>query len=163
MSLLGSVAFLGCSAGSVAPVGISPPRAPERPLASPSPSAPGVPLLPHDYRSRMIRVGGRFLSRGHGERFDAIVWTNQAAQPAVRGLGPAQDGGLLVEEAFVKDVRGDEAEGLLVMQRRDGWHFAAIDEDAAVASDERVASCAACHADAPDSVFPVALATDGGR
>lgn len=111
----------------------------------------------------MTRVSGRFLSRGHGERFDAIVWANEAAQSAVRSLGPAPNGATWVEEAFVKNVRGDDAEGFLVMQRRDGWHFAAIDADGTVASDERVASCTACHSEAPDSVFPLAPVNDAGR
>jgi hypothetical protein len=157
-----SIAVLGCDAGSTAPVGISPPRAPEGPVASSSPATPRAPIVSSDFRSRMTRVGGRFLSRGHGERFDAIVWSNEAAQPAVRGRGPAPDGAVLVEEAVVRDVRGDEREGLLVMQQRDGWHFAAVDADGTAVTDERVSACAACHADAPHSVFPLVATNDAG-
>ncbi|HXX69806.1 MAG TPA: hypothetical protein VEK07_21680 [Polyangiaceae bacterium] len=105
----------------------------------------------------MTRIAGPFLSRGHGERFDAIVWTNDAARPMVEGRGGGADGAILVEEAIVHDIRGDEAAGLLVMQQRGGWQFMAIEPDGTVVSDGRVAACAACHGQAPHAVFPLAF------
>lgn len=103
----------------------------------------------------MTKVAGPFLSRGHGERFDAIVWSNEAARPMALGRGEGAEGALLIEQAMVHDLRGEEAAGLLVMQRRNGWRFVAIDPDGSVVSDERVRACPLCHAEAPHSVFPV--------
>lgn len=144
-----------CHAGLSAPVGISVPRSPERQVAAPSAALTETPPVPDDFRLHMTRVAGPFLSRGHGERFDAIVWANETARPIMEGQGDGADGALLIEEAIVHDVRGDEAAGLLVMQRRDGWRFAAIDPDGTVVSDQRVAGCASCHGEAPHSVFPL--------
>jgi hypothetical protein len=111
-----------------------------------------------DFREKMVRVGERQLSRGHAERFDAIVWVNDVARAAWdEAIAPMPDGSMLVEEAIERAAHGDRPSGLLVMEKRDGsWRFVAVGADGEVVDDARVARCAACHKDAPrDSVFPV--------
>lgn len=144
-----------CRPGFAEPVGVSVARSPERRVATPNAAAAVTTPVPSDFRSHMTRIAGPFLSRGHGERFDVIVWANETARPIVQGQGDGADGALLIEEAIVHDVRGDQAAGLLVMQRRDGWRFAAIDPDGTVVSDQRVTGCSTCHGEAPHSVFPL--------
>jgi len=109
-----------------------------------------------DFPSHLTRLTGRFLSRGHGERFDAFIWVNEAGRSAALGEGQTGQGAVLVEEAVVTDVRGDRPAGLLVMQRLDTWRFTAVEPDGTVVKDERVTACARCHGEAADSVFPVA-------
>jgi hypothetical protein len=111
-----------------------------------------------DFRERMARVGERQLSRGHAERFDAVVWANDVARAVWdEAVAPMPDGAMIVEEAVERGAKGDRAAGLLVMEKRDGsWRFVAIGADGEVVDDARVARCAACHREAPrDSVFPV--------
>jgi hypothetical protein len=120
-------------------------------LGKPSPVA-------RDFRERMVRLDDRQLSRGHAERFDAIVWANDVARAAWDdALAPMPDGAMLVEEAIERAAQGDRPAGLLVMEKRDGsWRFVAVGADGEVVDDARVARCATCHREAPrDSVFPV--------
>jgi hypothetical protein len=106
----------------------------------------------------MARVSDRQVSRGHAERFDAIVWANDVARAMwddARASMP--DGAMLIEEAIERTARGDRAAGLLVMEKREGtWRFVVVGADGEVVDDARVAACAACHQEAPrDGVFPV--------
>jgi hypothetical protein len=138
-------------------VGVSPPRA-EAKIAGKSTDG-GTPRpspVPADFRATMARVGERRLSRGHAERFDAIVWANEAARSGLdAATGALPEGAVLVEEAIERTPQGDQAAGLLVMIKRDGaWRFTAVGPDGEVVDDARGASCAACHRDAPrDFVF----------
>jgi hypothetical protein len=98
----------------------------------------------------MARVVDRALSRGHAERFDAIVWANDAARAAWDGAGEMPDGAMLVEEAIEQTPKGDRAAGLLVMEKRDGaWRFTVVDAAGRVAEDARESACAECHREAP--------------
>lgn len=119
-----------------------------------------------DFRARMVRVGERALSRGHAERFDAIVWANELAHAAWDdAVAPMPDGAMLVEEAVDRATpapaggaveRGERAAGLLVMEKSGLWRFDSVGPDGDVADEARVAPCAACHREAPrDGVFPV--------
>ncbi len=104
-------------------------------------------------------MSDRFLSQGHADRFDAVVWANDAARAARDGLegrGDFADGSQLVEEALGRAAADGGAVGLLVMEKREGtWRFVAMGPDGEVVDDARVAACAACHRDAPrDFVFP---------
>jgi hypothetical protein len=104
----------------------------------------------------MSKMGSRFLSTGHGHRFDAVLWLNEAARGAWGDLpAPLPDGSLLVEEAIDADRRGDRAAGLLVMEKKQsGWRFLAVGPDGEVVPDDNGSRCAACHRDAPaDAVF----------
>ncbi len=106
----------------------------------------------------MVRVSERLLSRGHGERFDGVVWANDVARATWdAATGAMPDGAVLVEEASERAAGGDRPAGLFVMEKRDGtWRFFAVGADGKVAEGPGVAACAACHRDAPrDSVFPV--------
>jgi hypothetical protein len=106
----------------------------------------------------MARVSERQLSRGHGERFDGIVWTNDVARAVWDAAGtPMPDGAVLVEEAIERSARGDRPAGLFVMEKRDAaWRYTVVSPDGEVIDDARVAPCATCHRDAPrDAVFPV--------
>jgi hypothetical protein len=130
--------------GSSAPVG-------EAGAMLPSPVAP-------DFRDHMTKVVARQLSRGHGGRFDAIVWVNDAAKAAWDAGGAMPDGAVLVEEALdtvvTGGVKGDRAVGLLFMEKKDGaWTFQAVGPEGSVAGEPR---CETCHAQAPrDDVFRV--------
>jgi hypothetical protein len=140
----------GCGGRDVGPVGISPPRAAERtpPQGATDPASP----LPPDFRARLSRISDRFLSVGHGDAFDAVVWSNDAARASADAGGSFTDGAMFVEETFDRGaLDGGATVGLLVMEKRaDKWRFAAVGPDGEVASDARVAPCADCHRDAPD-------------
>jgi hypothetical protein len=110
--------------------------------------------LPADFRDHMVRVTARMVSRGHAERFDAVVWANEAARTAWVAATDMPEGALLVEEA-VERVRGtDRTTALLVMEKRAGtWRFVLADA-AGHAQPATDAVCAACHREAPrDFVF----------
>jgi hypothetical protein len=113
----------------------------------------------------MVRLKDRFVSEGHAERFDAIVWADEATRTAWGATGDMPDGSTLVEELIEKDRRGDRPAGLLVMKKDGGqWHFTAVGPAGDVVSDARVAPCGACHREAPrDDVFGSAFAGDGGK
>ncbi len=142
----------GCGGRDPGPVGISPPRAAERlPPGATDVTSP----VPADFRAHLSRLSDRFLSEGHGDGFDAIVWANEAAG-TVTDAGTFADGAMFVEELLGRDaLDGGAAQGLLVMERRaDAWHFVAVGADGTVAGDPRVEPCAACHREAPrDFVF----------
>lgn len=139
------------------PVGVSSLRGLERsgPLAVDG-GIRAAPLLPPDFRDHMTKVADRRTSRGHAERFDAIVWANDIARAAWDGAQDMPDGAVLVEEAIERTTKGDRAAGVLLMEKKDGaWRF-----DGAGAGGDALdpttlaARCAACHVDAPsDSVF----------
>ncbi len=107
----------------------------------------------------MSRVSERFLSRGHAERFDAVVWANDAARTAASTGSDFADGAMFVEEAIARGVLDGGASGLLMMEKRSGtWRFAAMSGEGEgerdVASDSQVALCGECHRDAShDFVF----------
>jgi hypothetical protein len=104
----------------------------------------------------MVQVSNRFLSDGHGERFDAVVWVNAAAQSALRAQRQMEDGALLIEDTTAHDAGGERPTGLLLMEKRQGqWSFASVAPDGATVADRRVTPCVTCHRDARDSVFPV--------
>ncbi len=142
-------------------VGVSPPRAPERTVTATDAGAVEPSPVTADFRSTMTQVGDRFLSQGHAERFDGIVWANAAAGARWDAPGEMPVGALLVEEAIVRDGRSDRPGGLLVMEKRDaGWHFVVVTADGDVVSGARLALCEACHHEARGGVF--ALARDAG-
>jgi hypothetical protein len=109
-----------------------------------------------DFRAHMARVSGRFVSRGHGERFEGVVWANDGARDAWAAAVDMPVGAVLVEEAIERAAGEDRQAGLLVMVKEgEAWRFVAVGPDGEVASDAaRVAPCAQCHREAPrDSVF----------
>ena len=110
-----------------------------------------------DFRSHMARVSQRALSRGHADRFDAVLWANDAAHAAWDGSGDMSDGAVLVEEAIERTFKGDRAAGLLVMEKHGGaWRFVLVDAGGHVVDWARDAACATCHKEAPrDFVFRV--------
>jgi hypothetical protein len=148
-----------CGAEAEAPVGISPLRAVmDTTTRVVDAGAPAV-LSPvaADFRSHMARVSERGVSRGHADRFDAVVWANDGAQGAWNGSGDMPDGAVLVEEAIERTVRGDRPAGLLVMEKHgEKWRFVLVEAGGQVAQWAQDATCASCHADAPrDFVFRV--------
>jgi hypothetical protein len=146
-----------CRAEPGAAVGVSSPRAVTEP---PSPrtvdASAAIPSpVAADFRDHMTRVSERGVSHGHADRFDGVVWTNDAAHTGWEGPGQMPDGAVLVEEAIEKTVKGDRAAGLLVMEKHaEGWRFVVVDAGGHVVEWTRVEACAACHRDAPrDFVF----------
>jgi hypothetical protein len=151
------VALAACRPSPLDAVGVSDKRVSgtsAAPDAGPMPPSP----VPADFREHMTKVLGRQLSRGHGERFDAIVWANDAAKGAWDAGGEMPDGAVLVEEAIERvgsgAGRGDRPAGLLLMEKGEGaWRFRAVGPEGSVAEEAR---CGACHAQAPrDRVFRV--------
>jgi hypothetical protein len=143
----------GCAGRGDDLVGVSSPRAPERP---PPGASDAMSPVPADFRVRLSRISDRFVSEGHGSRFEAVVWSNDAARACVDG-GYA-DGAMLVEELFARGaLDGGGTAGLLVLEKRaEGWRFVAVGPEGNAVSDVRVEPCAACHRDAPrDFVFPM--------
>jgi len=105
--------------------------------------------VPADFRSRMVRLKDRFVSAGHAERFDAVVWANDAARSAWAAAGDMPEGAMLVEELIDRDRRGDRPAGLLVMEKGATlWRFTAVGPAGEVATGARTALCAACHREA---------------
>ncbi len=142
------------------PVGVSQPRAYEQsvPFAVDA-GTRAAPLVPADFREHMAKVADRRPSHGHADRFDAIVWANDAARSAWAGQGDMPDGALLVEEAIERTAKGDSPAGVLLMEKKDGaWRYAAAGANGdALDPATSAAKCAACHVDAPrDSVFRLA-------
>jgi hypothetical protein len=137
------------------PVGMSS-RPRETNTVNPAPPPPGRPSpVPADFRDRMARVVERAVSRGHAERFDGVVWANDAARPAWDGGGAMPEGAMLLEEAIERTPKGDRAAGVLAMRKVGGvWEFLVIDAGGRVVDGAQEAACAACHREAPvDSVF----------
>ncbi len=170
-TLLAAAAIAACGGGeALGPVGTSLPHAEPPDRARDAGDTVASPV-PTDFRSRMVRVSGQFLSRGHGEKYDATVWTEpdadagpgaragaaagEGADAAASVVASATDPSVYVEDLVIRDPRGDRFGGLLVMRRQGAtWHFAAVGSDGLVAPEERTRSCEACHRDAPHGVFP---------
>lgn len=153
VALVSGSSTSACGGRDGGPVGISPPRAAER---LPAQGGASTSPVPADFRARLSRVSDRFLSEGHGDDFDAVVWSNEAARAAADAGGGFADGAMFVEEALGRGALDAGASvGLLVMEKRaESWRFVAVGTDGEVVSDARVAPCAECHRDAPhDFVF----------
>jgi hypothetical protein len=132
--------------------------------AHPAPAPPRrASPVPADFRERWARVVERAVSRGHAERFEGIVWANDAARPAWDAAAPMPDGAMLLEEAIERGPKGDRTAGVYAMRKTAGaWEFVVVDAAGRVVEAAHEAACAACHRDAPiDSVFHPHK-TDGG-
>jgi hypothetical protein len=155
-------AAVSCGGAEVSMVGVSPPRAVE-PATGLDGGAEDA-AVPADFRARLSRVSERFLSRGHADRFDGIVWASDEAAAAAGSGRDFADGARFVEEAFARDVTDGGAAGLLAMEKRAGvWHFAVVGPEGDVAGDGRTGACVACHREAPhDYVFATPPASAAG-
>jgi hypothetical protein len=143
-----------CHDTPAAVVGVSPPRAPDLIVAAPDAGVPEPSPVPDDFRSKMTQLGGRFLSPGHAQRFDAVVWANAAAVKQWDSPGEMPFGAMLVEEAIVREGGSDRPGGLLVMDKREaGWRFVVVTADGEVQSGARLALCETCHREASGGVF----------
>ena len=122
--------------------------------------------VPADFRTTMTRVAGKQASHGHADRYDAVVWANDGARSAWDGDGDMPDGSMLVEELSERVRGGEAAAGLFAMQKSGGsWRFFAVSPRGSIAPDANVATCDACHRDAPhDHVFriPAPAPNDAG-
>jgi hypothetical protein len=142
----------GCGGRDAGIVGISPPRAAER---LPRGAAEVMSPVPSDFRAHLARLSDRFLSGGHGDGFDAIIWANDAAR-AASDAGGFAEGAMFVEELMGRSgIDAGATQGLLVMEKRaDGWRFVAVGPDGTAVGEPRVQPCADCHREAPhDFVF----------
>jgi|HubBroStandDraft_2_1064218.scaffolds.fasta_scaffold92266_2 hypothetical protein len=148
-------ALAACSGQAMSNVGVSAPRAPEAVAEALDAGPPPAPPVAPDFRSHMTRLSDRFLSRGHAERFDAVLWGNAEVSPEASAGDDFPEGAVFVEEAVVRDTRGDRPFGLLVMTKdKDSFRFDAIDPDGRVQPADHVAACITCHREAPHFVFP---------
>jgi hypothetical protein len=98
----------------------------------------------------MVRLSERFLSHGHGDAFDVVVWANEEGRAALLAGTDAPDGAMFVEETLGGAPRGGDAvQGRLGMEKRaGGWRYFVM-PDGADASDVAPSStCAACHHEA---------------
>ena len=149
----------GCRAEPGAPVGFSSPRAVSDSTRGTfaDASAGAVSPIAADFRSHMTRVSERSVSHGHADRFDGVVWANDAARAAWEPTGDMPDGAVLVEEAIERTPKGDRPAGLLVMEKHGTtWRFLLVDDHNRVVDGAREAACVSCHTDAPrDYVFRV--------
>jgi hypothetical protein len=135
-------------------VGVSPPRAPEHEAQAADAGAPERSPVDADFRAHMTKMGDRFLSVGHGQRFDAVLWVNAAAQAHWPEPASMPEGAVLVEDTMMTEAGVEHAGGLLVMVKGPAsWRFVAVSPDGRVVSDARVVPCATCHRDAPGGVF----------
>jgi hypothetical protein len=156
--LLVAAIFSGpaCQREALGPVGISTEHAAE-PGAKAGDGGARASPVPIDYRRAMVRLTDPFPSRGHAERFDAVLWANASAAGSWKTGEAMADGAILLEEAIEHDQRGPRPAGLLVMEKANGaWRFSAVGTAGEVVDDARVSACADCHRDAPrDDVFDV--------
>jgi hypothetical protein len=166
LSLATLVLLVSCHDTPAPIVGVSPPRAPER-SAVESDGAAGEPSpVADDFRTKMKLVADRFLSRGHAERFDALVWANDVAEKSWSTPSAMAVGALLIEETIARDGGTDRPGGLLVMEKADlgsagaggggGWRYVVVAPSGEVTSGARLAACETCHREAKGSVFPLA-------
>jgi len=143
--------FVACRPPPMDPVGYSSVRAagssPPREAGAKMPSP-----VSDDFREHMAKLAPRQLSLGHAQRFDGVVWGNDAAKAAWQARGAMPDGAILVEEVIDAPRVGDRAAGLLTMEKKGGaWTFLAVGPEGGAATDAR---CQGCHAEAPqDEVF----------
>jgi hypothetical protein len=117
--------------------------------------APGPALSATGPSAGMVRVSERFVSHGHGDAFEVIVWANEEGRVALATGTDAADGAMVVEETLGGASRSDPGQGRLGMEKRAGaWRFFTM-HDGADASDLAAAStCAACHQEAArDGMF----------
>ncbi len=152
--LVGPIAAVACRPAPLDAVGISTPRGAESSPVGEAATPEAGALVEGLLGKPMNNVLARQRSRGHGERFDAIVWVNDQALAAWDSGGVMPDGAVLVEEAVELASKGDRPQGLLVMEKKDSaWRFRAVGTDGGAVADSR---CAACHDEAPrDDVFRV--------
>jgi hypothetical protein len=138
------------------PVGFST-RHGEVPVQRAVDGGPGASPLRGDLRSTTTRLAGPFLSRGHAERFEVVLWANPSAAAAWQTGDVMPEGAMLVEQATERDRLGPRPAGSLVMEKTSGaWTFAVVGTAGEWVDDTRVAACADCHRDAPhDDVFAV--------
>jgi hypothetical protein len=152
-ALAGPIVAVACRPAPMDAVGFSSPRA-----TGASPVEDAGPSAWSSFESKLAKgmnnVVPRQRSRGHGERFDAIVWVNDEGLAAWDSGGVMPDGAVLIEEAVELAATGDRPQGLLVMEKKDGaWAFRAVGTDGGAVTDAR---CEKCHAEAPrDDVFRV--------
>ena len=150
-----AVGGAGCRPAPMEPVGISS-RIRETASAHPPLAPPGrASPVPADFRTTWARVVERAVSSGHAERFEGIVWANDAARGAWDTTAPMPDGAMLIEEAIERGPKGDRAAGLYAMRKAGGaWEFVVVDPAGRVVEGANEAACAACHREAPgDGVF----------
>jgi hypothetical protein len=102
----------------------------------------------------MLRVSDRFVSHGHGDAFDAVVWANEEGRAALETGTDARDGAALMEDAVQTSPRGEQA-GRLGMEKQGGeWRFFVVDATVDATATLAPSACASCHRDAPrDHVF----------
>ncbi len=109
------------------------------------------------HASPLSRISDRFLSQGHAQRFDAIVWANDATRHAGEGDAGSDfaEGAVFVEEAIERSEGDAGVAGLLAMEKRGGtWRFSAVQPGGEVVTDARAGACVMCHREASrDFVF----------
>ena len=151
-----AAAALACGArDNTSLIGVSAPRNEREPPAPVDASTSGTAIAASGPRPGMQRVGDRFVSHGHGDAFDAILWANDQARAALEAGVDARDGAMFVEDAVRATPRGEEPEGELAMEKHHGeWQFFVLEADADAATAANPVSCAGCHRDSPhDFVF----------
>jgi hypothetical protein len=149
-----ATALWACHDTPQAIVGVSPPRAPERSETFTDAGVPEPSPVPDDFRSKMARLGDRFLSEGHARRFEAVIWANPSAAKQWDAPKEMAVGAMLVEETFLAGASADVSGGLLVMEKREeGWHFTLVTAEGDVVSGARLDPCEACHHEAQSGVF----------
>jgi hypothetical protein len=153
-----ALAVLACGAGdSLGGIGVSGPRPIDTHAAIVDAGSDVASPVPADFRTTMTRVAGKQASHGHADRYDVVVWANDGARSVWDSDAEMPDGSMLVEE-LSEHVRGGEAAaGFFAMQKSAGsWRFFAVSPRGVVGADATVATCDACHRDAPhDHVFRI--------
>jgi len=124
-------------------------------MVTPSPDG-GAAIIAPDFRSRLKRIGDRFVSNGHAAgRWDAEMFANAGAENAWGGDEPFPVGSELLLSHVER--QGDKSDGPVMAMRKGegGWAFTVMNSRGEAITGRGLSACEACHRDAPrDHVFP---------
>ncbi len=120
-------------------------------------------VLPADFRTRLGKLSGRFVSAGHaGARFDALLYANEGATEAfAKHAGTFPVGALFIKEHWERGGDGKRGPVMAMEKMAAGfdpahgdWRFVVVAADGEVVVDGKPEGCVLCHDDAAhDHVF----------
>lgn len=152
-SLVGAFALIGCG---------PPPKAVGTSNSGGEPSVTlpadgGAAIIAPDFKSRLKKVGERFVSNGHAAgRWEAELFANGLAESVWSGDESFPVGSELLLSHTER--QGDKSDGPVMAMKKgeSGWSFSVMNSRGEPITGRGLNACDACHKDAPrDHVFPM--------